>query len=131
MTIRRSSPCRRSPGTPTGSPTPWRRWSPPTGPARRSTVRSSQSRREHSMAVKGPSEVDPKHMMRGINNVGAGWHPLVRELEAKLLEMDQSYILDQIKEKFGGLRYYATNSTTKVDYAAFHALIHAAEGDSF
>lgn len=83
------------------------------------------------MAVKGPSEVDPKHMMRGINNVGAGWHPLVRELEAKLLEMDQSYILDQIKEKFGGLRYYATNSTTKVDYAAFHALIHAAEGDSF
>jgi hypothetical protein len=35
-----------------------------------------------------------------------GWTPLIKELDSKLSELDPHYTIDQIKEKFGGLRYY-------------------------
>lgn len=38
--------------------------------------------------------------------VNPGWVPLVDELHAKVLEIDPDVVVDQVKEKFGGLRYY-------------------------
>lgn len=72
----------------------------------------------------------PDHMMVGINNVGAGWHELVRDLEAKLTELLGVYDLYQIKEKFGGLRYYI-GPVDADKFDAAHALISEAEAKSF
>jgi hypothetical protein len=38
--------------------------------------------------------------------VGEGWYPLLFELDERLSEIDPDYRIAQIKEKFGGLRYY-------------------------
>lgn len=40
------------------------------------------------------------------SHVGEGWHPLLDELHARLLEVDPGYRVAQLKEKFGGLRVY-------------------------
>lgn len=65
-------------------------------------------------------------MMTSANNIGVGWHPLVRELEEKLNAIDPNFELLQIKEKFGGLRYYANS-----DAPGFHDAINLAEAKSF
>lgn len=44
------------------------------------------------------------------NDIGPGWRPLVRELDTKLREIDPDYKILQVKEKFGGLRYYFSSS---------------------
>jgi hypothetical protein len=72
---------------------------------------------------------DPDHIMTGANHVGEGWHQLIRDLEEQLNELDPEYSLQQVKEKFGGLRYYAT-STGPYDIT-FHSLISDAESASF
>jgi hypothetical protein len=41
-----------------------------------------------------------------INHIGPGWQPIVRELHQKVLHIDPDLEVLQIKEKFGGLRYY-------------------------
>ncbi len=38
--------------------------------------------------------------------VGPGWFPLITELDARLAEIKPDYEVHQVKEKFGGLRYY-------------------------
>ena len=40
-----------------------------------------------------------------------GWHPLIRELHKKLIEMGWAGEIQQIKEKFGGLRFYVSGAT--------------------
>jgi len=35
-----------------------------------------------------------------------GWYPIIVRLDQSLAEVDPGYILHQVKEKFGGLRYY-------------------------
>jgi hypothetical protein len=42
--------------------------------------------------------------------VGDGWMPLVKEVHTKLKHLDPNYTILQIKEKFGGLRYYFSPS---------------------
>jgi hypothetical protein len=37
---------------------------------------------------------------------GKGWYPLVIATDAKLAAIDPDYVVHQVKEKFGGLRYY-------------------------
>lgn len=37
----------------------------------------------------------------------AGWYPIIVELDRDLAALDPDYELYQVKEKFGGLRYYA------------------------
>ena len=37
---------------------------------------------------------------------GEGWLPIIKELNEKLSVLDPTYSILQIKEKFGGLRYY-------------------------
>lgn len=39
---------------------------------------------------------------------GEGWLPIIMELNKKLEAIDPNYTIDQVKEKFGGLRYYYT-----------------------
>lgn len=39
-------------------------------------------------------------------NVNPGWVPIVDELQAAILEIDPDVKVEQVKEKFGGLRYY-------------------------
>jgi hypothetical protein len=45
------------------------------------------------------------------SEVGDGWMPVVLDTHAKLKHLDAGYTIDQIKEKFGGLRYYFTPSS--------------------
>ena len=78
-------------------------------------------------------------MMTQASNVGEGWHPLIKELEEKLNAIDPDFELLQVKEKFGGLRYYVgmvsanhdadkANAGEKLDQ--FHQLIALAEAAS-
>ncbi len=46
-----------------------------------------------------------KEFSRSID-CGKGWWPLLAELDSKLADIDPDYTIYQIKEKFGGLRYY-------------------------
>lgn len=41
---------------------------------------------------------------------GEGWHGIINDTHIKLKYIDPDYKIDQIKEKFGGLRYYFTPS---------------------
>jgi hypothetical protein len=41
-------------------------------------------------------------------SVDAGWYPLVIATDHRLAEIDPDYVVQQIKEKFGTLRYYCT-----------------------
>lgn len=38
---------------------------------------------------------------------GEGWYPLLTELHNELIQVDPNYRIYQIKQKFGGLRFYA------------------------
>ena len=50
-----------------------------------------------------------------------GWSDLILELHEKLLAIDPNYIILQIKEKFGYLRYYY--STELEDYSEMENLV--------
>jgi hypothetical protein len=43
------------------------------------------------------------------SDIPDGWVDLVVELDKKLNEIQPDYSLDQVKEKWGGLRYYLTS----------------------
>lgn len=43
-------------------------------------------------------------------DVGAGWYPLIVELDQQLAQTDPGYTVHQVKEKFGSLRYYVEES---------------------
>lgn len=40
--------------------------------------------------------------------VADGWHKIIIELDRQLALIDPKYEIHQVKEKFGGLRYYCT-----------------------
>lgn len=40
----------------------------------------------------------------------AGWYPIVVACDERLAKIDPNYIVHQVKEKFGALRYYCTPS---------------------
>lgn len=44
------------------------------------------------------------------DEVGEGWAPIVMECHRQLNHLDPGYRITQIKEKFGGLRYYFDSS---------------------
>lgn len=56
----------------------------------------------------------------------AGWYPIICELDADLAELDGAYVLHQVKEKFGGLRYHAYSERYRGRDTPFHDLIKAA-----
>lgn len=58
-----------------------------------------------------------------------GWYPLITRLDEQLAGLDPDYELHQVKEKFGGLRYYAHTQCDGVS-DRFDALIRDAEHSS-
>lgn len=59
-------------------------------------------------------------------DVGVGWMPLVEHLIQALKELGWTGKLSQVKEKFGGLRFYCEDLTPEMN-----VLITTAEADSF
>jgi hypothetical protein len=60
----------------------------------------------------------------------AGWYPIVVALDQRLSAIDPEYVVHQIKEKFGTLRYYCAPSGDEPNPAvsdAFDAIIGEAE----
>lgn len=55
----------------------------------------------------GPASAHFTHAYKAFD-IGPGWVPIVVELDRQLNEIDPDYKLHQVKEKFGGLRVYAT-----------------------
>jgi hypothetical protein len=41
---------------------------------------------------------------------GPGWYPILARLDTRLANIDPGYVVHQVKEKFGGLRYYTEPS---------------------
>lgn len=68
---------------------------------------------------------DIKYPACGID-VGAGWIPLLEQLVKDLVAFGWNKDLHQVKEKFGGLRFYVGEAT-----AEMYELISAAEERSF
>lgn len=64
-----------------------------------------------------------------VHDVGPGWRPLIRGLDANLRELDPNYRIGQIKGKFGGLRYYIDEFKGDADEG--DRLVRAAEELSF
>lgn len=65
--------------------------------------------------------------------VGEGWQPIIEKLDKDLIDLLGDYDLWQIKEKFGGLRYYisAPPGCDVKKVAQIRDLIDAAEEASF
>ncbi len=65
--------------------------------------------------------------------VGKGWLPLVEELNRKITAIDPDYKIYQIKEKFGGLRYYIqlSDQLSEQQYDSAYELIRTTEDQSF
>lgn len=61
-----------------------------------------------------------------------GWGPLITDLETKLKALSPDYTISQVKEKFGGLRYYASAGDVGAETAKqFYDLIREAEAQSY
>lgn len=59
-------------------------------------------------------------------DVGDGWMPVVDELNVRLARLDPDYTIAQVKEKFGGLRFYPETIRADVREQAY-AIIREAE----
>lgn len=60
-------------------------------------------------------------------NVYAGWQPIIEQLHADLLALDPDYTVEQIKEKFGGLRYYVSMNLVPNHDEAYRLIAEAEE----
>jgi hypothetical protein len=60
---------------------------------------------------------------------GYGWANLIRECDASLFAEDPNYEVVQIKEKFGGLRFYF-NPTDMEQYSRLNSIVMAIEEKS-
>jgi hypothetical protein len=61
-----------------------------------------------------------------------GWYPIVIRLDKRLASIDPDYVVHQVKEKFGALRYYAEPSgdPTSAQWETFRDPIQEAERES-
>ncbi len=62
----------------------------------------------------------------------SGWYPLITDCDHRLSELDANYVVHQVKEKFGTLRYYCEPSvkTRSAQADSFRAIIVEAERTS-
>ncbi len=60
---------------------------------------------EHADALRGMLARIPDGWGRWIS-CSRGWYPLLVELDEQLRALLPNYVIHQVKEKFGGLRYY-------------------------
>ena len=58
--------------------------------------------------------------------VGGGWRPLVEKLVDDIISVDPEVLVTQVKEKYGGLRFYVGWASDEV-----YDLIDKAEEESF
>lgn len=58
---------------------------------------------------------------------GPGWYPILCELDSDLAQLDPNYVIHQVKEKFGTLRYYAESDLYRSINNEFCDLIRGAE----
>lgn len=66
-------------------------------------------------------------------DVEAGWYPLIIDTDTRLAAIDPDYVVHQVKEKFGALRYYCHPGSEDPDPGvcdAFDAITAQAEGSS-
>jgi len=64
------------------------------------------------------------------SQIREGWFDLVRKLDADIAKIYPDYVVDQVKEKFGGLRYYIgilPDNTSDKDFTDIYKLISVAE----
>ena len=67
-----------------------------------------------------------------LHDVGAGWWPLTEALHEKLKAIDPDYKIVQVKEKFGGLRfYYETSQEDKDTWYKMYLLVSEYENESY
>lgn len=62
-----------------------------------------------------------------LNAVGEGWRPILLQLHEEILKENPYYNIDQVKEKFGGLRVYLISRES----SAIRDAIFEAEATSF
>jgi hypothetical protein len=70
-----------------------------------STVHVPEDAGEHAEALTGILLRIPERWGRWIS-CSRGWYPLLVELDEQLRALLPDYVIHQVKEKFGGLRYY-------------------------
>lgn len=63
--------------------------------------------------------------------VSDGWKDLVLKTDRMLAHMDPNYKINQVKEKFGGLRYYFETEKTGVEAEIMNAITNYAENRSY
>jgi hypothetical protein len=82
---------------------------------------------EHELIQTFPSMFPgPRHNV----SYGVGWHPILLRLCAATLGVDPTVQVGQIKEKFGGLRFYILGCSDQVR-TEIYDLIAKAERESF
>lgn len=68
----------------------------------------------------------PPIVNAGFFAVDQGWYPLIKDLIVDLIELGWDKQTCQVKEKFGGLRFYINGGSDEI-----HKRISKAEGDSY
>ena len=64
--------------------------------------------------------------------VGEGWRPLVTNLVNDIIAINADVNIQQVKEKFGGLRFYIfTGDMKREESGEIRRLINQAENESF
>lgn len=63
------------------------------------------------------------------SRIGTGWFGLVEQLDSDIAKLAPDYTIDQIKEKFGSLRFYIGSIDENV-FEEVYELIRAAEKKS-
>lgn len=64
-------------------------------------------------------------VMDHLDDVGPGWHKILLKLHYDLVKISPNYEVDQVKEKFGGLRVYLRHYEWATDNK-----VHQAEAQS-
>ena len=72
-----------------------------------------------------------KQLDKWKDDVGQGWQPLIEVLDEQLTALDPDYRIVQVKEKFGGLRYYIGMSEGCPNTDCINAIIKTIESLSF
>ncbi len=91
----------------------------------------------HIPADAGPSTAAIEAILRRIPEgwgrwigTDAGWYPLLIVTDWRLAQIDADYVVHQVKEKFGTLRYYCAPRSDEPGsevWEAFHAIVDDAE----
>ena len=50
----------------------------------------------------------------GFFSVGSGWYPIIKDLITDLIELGWDKQTCQVKEKFGGLRFYINSASSEI-----------------